>query len=308
MKQYEVIIIGGGPAGLTAAIYLERAGHPCLVLEEYVCGGQMVNTPEVENYPALSKISGAELSSSLYNQAVEQGATVEFDGVVSADLEGPEKKVTTLGGMTYTAKAVIIANGAKRRKMGIPGEEQLTGKGVAYCATCDGGFYRGQKVVVVGGGNTALEDALYLSNICEEVHLIHRRDEFRAAKVLVDALGDRENLKVHYFTVPHEVLAGEDGKVRGLAVKNVQTGETSEIPARAVFVAIGLEPDNQRFAGQVQLDQAGYILAGEDCHTNLAGVFAAGDTRTKTLRQIVTAAGDGAVAAAEAGNYLASCR
>ena len=305
MNDYDVIIIGAGPAGLTAAIYVQRAGYRSVVLEEYVAGGQMANTPEVENYPAVGKISGVELGMNLYNQVLEQGAQVEFDGVASADLTGKVKSVVTQSGRKITAGAVIIANGAKRRKLGVPGEEEYSGRGVSYCATCDGGFYKGKTTVVIGGGNTAVEDALYLANICEEVHLIHRRDAFRAGKVLVDSLLSRENIVIHYDTVLVEVLPDEGGRVVGaLKVKNVKTGAETEIPAQGVFVAVGLVPDNKVFEGQVDLDPAGYIAAGEDTRTNLPGVFAAGDTRTKALRQIITAAGDGAVAASEAGSYL----
>ncbi|MEM1483683.1 thioredoxin-disulfide reductase [Oscillospiraceae bacterium PP1C4] len=307
MNEYDVLIIGAGPAGLTAAIYVQRAGYRSLVLEEYVYGGQMANTPEVENYPAIGKISGADLGMNLYNQAVEQGAQVEFDGVTSADLTGTVKSVRTQSGKTYTAKSVIVANGAKRRKLGVKGEQEFTGRGVAYCATCDGGFYKGKITVVVGGGNTAVEDALYLSNLCSHVHLIHRRDSFRAGKVLVDALEKRANITIHYDTVPLEVLPAENGQVVGaLLVKNLKTGDEAPIATQGVFVAVGLDPDNQIFTGQLTLDKAGYIVAGEDAKTNLEGVYVAGDTRTKSLRQIVTAAGDGAVAAFEAGNYLSS--
>ena len=304
MEQYDILIIGAGPAGMTAAIYGQRAGYRTLILEEAVLGGQIANTPEVENYPAVGRISGVELGMNLYNQVLEQGAQVEFDGVVSAQLAGPLKTLTTQSGKVYTARAVIIANGAKRRKLGIPGEEAYAGRGVSYCATCDGGFFKGKSTVVVGGGNTALEDALYLANLCTQVHLIHRRDTFRGGKVLVDAVLARENIQVHYDTVPVEVVSADGQKVSGLAVRNVKTGAQELLEAQGVFVAVGLAPDNQLFAGQIELDPAGYIAAGEDCKTNLEGVFAAGDTRTKTVRQIVTAAGDGAVAAAEAGNYL----
>ncbi|HIX64991.1 MAG TPA: thioredoxin-disulfide reductase [Candidatus Anaerotruncus excrementipullorum] len=304
MEQYDILIIGAGPAGMTAAIYGQRAGYRTLILEEAVLGGQIANTPEVENYPAVGKISGVELGMNLYNQVLEQGAQVEFDGVVSAQLAGPLKTLTTQSGKVYTARAVIIANGAKRRKLGIPGEEAYAGRGVSYCATCDGGFFKGKSTVVVGGGNTALEDALYLANLCTQVHLIHRRDTFRGGKVLVDAVLARENIQVHYDTVPVEVVSADGQKVSGLTVRNVKTGAQELLEAQGVFVAVGLAPDNQLFAGQIELDPAGYIAAGEDCKTNLEGVFAAGDTRTKTVRQIVTAAGDGAVAAAEAGNYL----
>ena len=304
MEQYDILIIGAGPAGMTAAIYGQRAGYRTLILEEALLGGQIANTPEVENYPAVGKISGAELGLNLYNQAIEQGAQVEFDGVVSAELSGPQKRLTTQSGKVYTARAVIIANGAKRRKLGIPGEETYAGRGVSYCATCDGGFFKGKATAVIGGGNTALEDALYLANLCTQVHLIHRRDTFRGGKVLVDAVLSRENIQVHYDTVPLEVLSADGQKVSGLAVRNVKTDAREELEVSGIFVAVGLAPDNRLFAGQVALDPAGYIVAGEDCKTNLEGVFAAGDTRTKGVRQIVTAAGDGAVAAAEAGNYL----
>ena len=307
MAAYDVIIIGAGPAGLTAAIYARRAGWTTLVLEDAVCGGQMVNTPEVENYPAVSKISGAQLSMDLYNHAVEQGADIQFDGVVTADLAGKEKTVHTRSGKEYTARAAIIANGAKRRKLGIPGEEEFAGRGVSYCATCDGGFFRNKVTAVIGGGNTAVEDALYLANLCSEVHVIHRRDTFRAGKVLTDALLSRENIVLHYDSIPLEILASDAGPVASaLRIRNVKDGSEQDIPLNGVFIAVGLAPDNQIFAGQVELDKAGYIIAGEDTHTNLEGVYAAGDTRTKTLRQIVTAAGDGAVAATEANHYLAS--
>ena len=304
MEQYDILIVGAGPAGMTAAIYGQRAGYRTLILEEALLGGQIANTPEVENYPAVGKISGVELGLNLYNQAIEQGAQVEFDGVVAADLSGSEKRLTTQSGVVYTAKAVIIANGAKRRKLGIPGEEEYAGRGVSYCATCDGGFFKGKATAVIGGGNTALEDALYLANLCTQVHLIHRRDTFRGGKVLVDAVLARENIQIHYDTVPEQVVSADGQKVSGLAVRNVKTGAQETLGVQGVFVAVGLAPDNQLFAGQVALDPAGYIIAGEDCKTNLEGVFAAGDTRTKSVRQIVTAAGDGAVAAAEAGNYL----
>ena len=194
MEQYDILIIGAGPAGMTAAIYGQRAGYRTLILEEAVLGGQIANTPEVENYPAVGKISGVELGMNLYNQVIEQGAQIEFDGVVSAQLEGTEKRLTTQSGKVYAGRAVIIANGAKRRKLGIPGEETYAGRGVSYCATCDGGFFKGKPTVVIGGGNTALEDALYLANLCTQVHLIHRRDAFRGSKVLVDRLHQNEVL------------------------------------------------------------------------------------------------------------------
>jgi thioredoxin reductase (NADPH) len=305
MNKYDVIIVGAGPAGLTAAIYVQRAGYRSLVLEEFSYGGQMANTPEVVNYPAIGKISGAELGLNLYNQAIEHGTQVEFDGVASVQLLDSIKTVATNSGKVYSAKAIILANGAKRRQLGVKGETEFAGRGVSYCATCDGGFFKEKITAVVGGGNVAVEDALYLANLCPAVHLIHRRDTLRAGKMLVEDLKKYGNIAVHYNTIVQEILPDTSGKlVGGILVKNVETGSQETIPVQGVFAAVGLRPDNEVFKGQITLDPAGYIVAGEDTKTNVAGVFAAGDTRTKSLRQIVTAAGDGAVAASEAGNYL----
>lgn len=305
MNAYDILIIGAGPAGLTAAIYARRAGLSTLILEDTTYGGQMANTPEVENYPGFEKISGAELSMNLYNQAIAQGADFQFDGVTSVSLDRSPKLVTTRSKKTYEARAVIIANGAKRRKIGIPGEEEFSGRGVSYCATCDGGFFRGKTTLVIGGGNTAVEDALYLSNLCKTVHIIHRRDEFRAGRVLVDTMLKKENIVVHYDTVPLEILPNEGGQMVGsVRVKNVKSEAESDIEVNGVFVAVGTVPDNAIFKDALELDKTGYIIADESCATSIPGVFVAGDTRTKALRQIVTAAGDGAVAASQAGQFL----
>lgn len=298
----DLIVIGAGPAGLTAAIYAARAGHTVTVLEELVFGGQVATTPEVENYPAIRKIDGVEFSMNLYNQATELGAVIEFAGATKVELEGPVKKIYS-GDKVYEAKAVIIANGAKRRKLDVPGEDRLSGKGVSYCATCDGAFYRGKVTAIVGGGNTALEDALFLANNCETVHLIHRRDSFRGNKILSDAVLARKNIVIHYDTVPKEITG--DSVVEGIVLSNLKTGEEETVPVSGVFVAVGLAPDNRLVEGQVELEN-GYIKAGEDCATNLPGVFAAGDTRTKAIRQIVTAASDGAIAAVNASTYISS--
>lgn len=298
----DVLIIGAGPAGLSAAIYALRAGHTAVVLEELIYGGQVANTPDVENYPAIGHISGVDFAMNIYNQAVALGADVQFDGAAAVDLTGPVKKVTTTGGKVWEAKTVIIANGARRRKLECPGEAEFTARGVSYCATCDGAFYRGQDVAIVGGGNTALEDAMFLANNCKTVHLIHRRDTFRGNQILVDALLKKENITIHYDSVPQRITGEQT--VSGITLKNVKTEEETSVPVSGVFVAVGLIPDNALFADQITLDPAGYVQAGEDCHTNLPGVFVAGDTRTKTLRQIVTAASDGAMAAVEASNYI----
>ena len=302
MNDYDVIIIGAGPAGLTAAIYVQRAGYRSVVLEEYVAGGQMANTPEVENYPAVGKISGVELGMNLYNQVLEQGAQVEFDGVASADLTGKVKSVVTQSGRKITAGAVIIANGAKRRKLGVPGEEEYSGRGVSYCATCDGMFYRGKTVVVVGGGNTAVSDVLYLSRLCEKVYLVHRRDTLRASKVYLDPLQKAENVEFVWDSEVKQLL--RDQAVTGVRVRNKKTGEERDIPCDGVFVAVGYLPNTELYRGQVELDEAGYVLADETTQTNLPGVFAVGDLRKKPLRQVVTAASDGAVAAHFIEEYL----
>lgn len=297
----DVIIIGAGPAGLSAAIYALRAGHSAVVLEELVYGGQVANTPEVENYPAIQKIGGVEFAMNIYNQAVALGADVRFDGVTKVELTGSPKKVWT-GEKCIEGKTVIIANGAKRRKLGVPGEEQFAARGVSYCATCDGAFYRGKEVAIVGGGNTALEDAMFLANNCTKVHLIHRRDAFRGNKILVDAVLTKENILIHYDSVPMEITGS--ATVEHFTIKNVKTEESTVLDVEGVFVAVGLDPDNKIFEGQITLSEGGYIQADESCHTNLPGVFVAGDTRTKALRQIVTAASDGAIAAVEASNYM----
>ena len=299
--MYDIIIIGGGPAGLSAAIYARRAGVSVLVLEQTMYGGQMMNTPEVENYPGVPLMGGADLAVEFYRQAADLGAEILLEGVESLDLTGEVKRVRTAGG-EHEGKTVILANGAKRRKLGCPGEEQFAGRGVSYCATCDGAFFKGKEVAIVGGGNTALEDALFLSNHCTAVHLIHRRDQFRGGKILADAVLARANIQVHYDAAVEEIHGS--AKVEAVTLRNLKTDERTRLPVAGVFVAVGLEPENGFVAGQVDLDKAGYILSGEDCKTNLPGVYAAGDTRTKTVRQIITAAADGAVAAIEASNRV----
>ena len=296
----DLLIVGGGCAGLTAAIYGIRAGLSVTVLEGGFAGGQIAITNEIENYPGYVKISGPDLAMKIYDQAQALGADIRLEEAVAASLSPSVKSIRTAEG-DYEGKSVIIANGVKRRMLGCPGEEKLTGKGVSYCATCDGAFFKGKDVAVVGGGNTALEDALFLSNLCETVHLIHRRNAFRGEKHLADAVKSRRNILFHGETVVKEFL-GEKA-VTAVIQQNTVSKAEEILPVSAVFVAIGLIPDNHIFT-ELSLDPNGYITAGEDCKTNIDGVFAAGDTRTKTLRQILTAASDGATAAFQAANYV----
>ena len=298
---YDIAIIGAGPAGLSAAIYAQRAGFNTITFEANVHGGQIINTPEVENYPALGKVSGVEYAMSIYEQAVGFGATIEYKAVTDTQLEGEIKTLKCADGSEYQAKAVIIATGVVRRKLEIPGEDRLLGAGVSYCATCDGLFFKDKTAVVVGGGNTALEDAVYLASVCEKVYLIHRRDEFRGAKHEVAKVLSNPKIEILYDTIPLSIDGM--GKVESLRVKNVKTGEETVLSTSAVFVAVGLIPQNEMFAGKVDMTD-GYISADESCTTNIPGVFVAGDTRTKSLRQLVTATADGAIAGTAAANYL----
>ncbi|WP_040197963.1 thioredoxin-disulfide reductase [Candidatus Soleaferrea massiliensis] len=299
----DVMIIGAGIAGLTAAVYATRAGKSVAVVEENVYGGQIVNTPEIENYPGYLAISGVELSQNLYDQATKAGAQVLFETVVSIELDGEIKLIKTKQN-TYEARTLIIATGVKRRLLDKPGEAEFSGKGVSYCATCDGAFYKGRDVAVVGGGNTAVDDAIYLSNICRTVYVIHRRDQFRADQVLIDKLQARENVKILYDHVVERIDGESAGTVSGLTVQNVKTQESAALSVSGVFVAIGLQPNNQIFEHLVELDENGYIKAGEDCRTNMPGIFVAGDNRTKDVRQLITAAADGCVSAVGAVGML----
>ncbi|MFQ9934460.1 MAG: thioredoxin-disulfide reductase [Lachnospiraceae bacterium] len=294
-----IIIIGAGTAGLTSAIYALRAGKNVLVLEEKMYGGQIINTPDIENYPGFKNISGYEFATNLYNQAKELGMIYKNEKVLEIQEDSNGTKTVVTDKETYTAKAVIIASGAKNRPLGIDREQEFTGKGVSYCATCDGAFFRGRDVAVVGGGNTALEDSLFLSSYCNTVYVIHRRDEFRGDVREVEKLKAKDNVKLIMDSQVTDII-GED-MVSGIKVKNLKGGEEREIKVNGLFIAIGQMPDNERFKNLVDLDEKGYIIAGEDCRTSTAGIFAAGDCRTKNVRQLVTAAGDGAVAA------LAAC-
>ena len=300
----DVLIIGAGPAGLSAAIYVQRSGKKAVCLEALVVGGQIVNTPDIANYPGIKKTSGFEFSMGLYEQATELGAEVEYEKAVSIKKEEDDFHVLTESGKVFTSKAVIIATGAKNRHLGINKEEALTGHGISYCATCDGAFYKKKDVAVNGGGNTALEDALFLSNYCNKVYIIHRRDEFRGEPDSLEAVKSKENVELVLNSTIDEIKG--DTALEAVVVKNKETGELREIPVAGLFIAIGQEPDNKDFEDVALLDKAGYIDAGEDCKTKTPGVFVAGDCRTKSVRQLTTAASDGAVAALAACAYISS--
>ena len=296
----DIIIIGAGTAGLSAAIYALRAGKSVLLMEQLTYGGQIINTPEVENYPGIKSISGFDFAQGLYEQAEALGAELKYEQVTGIE-DGEVKKVKTSGG-EYECKAIILATGAKNRPLGLDKETEFIGSGISYCATCDGAFFKGRVVAVNGGGNTALEDALFLSNYCKKVYLIHRRDEFRGEAKQVDKLKEKENIEFVLNSTITELL-GED-ELKGVRVHDKVSGEDKDIELDGLFIAIGQMPENAAFAPLVELDKGGYIVAGEDCRTNVDGIYAAGDCRTKTVRQLTTAAADGAVAALAACAYI----
>lgn len=295
--MYDIIIVGAGPAGLTAAIYACRAKKSVLVLEANTYGGQIVGTPDIENYPVEEHISGFDFATRLYNQTKNLGAEIKFEKVVEIQ-DGKLKKVMTPKN-SYECKALILATGAENRKLGLPNEDELVGKGVSYCSTCDGMFYKGKDVAVVGGGNSALEDAIYLSDICNTVYLIHRRDIFRADETLINELSNHENIKCIMNSRVTKLIA--DDKLNSI---EVTSDEVSILSVEGIFISVGRVPENQNFAKVINLNDFGYVIASEDCHTNVDGIFVAGDNRTKLLRQLVTATGDGAVAATEAIKYI----
>ena len=299
--MYDVIVVGAGPAGMTAAIYARRASKTVLLLEAVSYGGQIINTPDIENYPVEAHISGFDFSQKLYEQTKALGAEFKFEKVVEIKDENGVKTVITNKG-SYEGKAVIIATGSENRKLGVDGEDALRGRGISYCATCDGNFYRNKVVAVVGGGNTALEDALYLADLAEKVYLIHRRDSFRGEETTVSRLKERQNVEFIYNSTVTKLIA--EKRLKAIEVTDKISGSVREIELNGLFVAVGRVPENQNFANLVELDEAGYIVAGEDCRTKCAGVFVAGDNRTKTLRQLVTATADGAMAATEAVKYI----
>lgn len=301
--QVDILIIGGGTAGLTASIYAARAGRKSIVLEAQACGGQIVNTERIDNYPGLPGISGFEYAEKLKTQASDLGVDIRLERVRSLERNG-NRWIAVTRRHCYDAAAVIIAAGAVNRHLGIPREVELTGSGISYCAVCDGSFFKGKDVAVSGGGNTALEDADYLSRICHKVYLIHRRDQFRGDAANVDKLEMRDNVE---FVLNSNVtgLIGSP-KLTGVEVTDKVTGQKRTLDVSGLFVAIGQVPQNDAFADLVDLDEGGYIIAGEDCKTKAPGIFAAGDCRAKSVRQLTTAASDGAVAALAADAYISN--
>ena len=299
---YDIIIIGAGPAGLTSAIYAKRANKNILVLEAKNYGGQIINTLDIENYPANEHISGFDFATNLYNQAKNFGAEIKYEKVVDINNLGKEKEVITTKN-TYKTKTIIIATGSENRKLGLPNEDEFAGKGISYCATCDGAFYKEKTVAVVGGGNTALEDALYLADLASKVYLIHRRDEFRGEESTINLLKEKDNIEFLYNS--NVTKLNTKDRLESIEVTS-NDGEIRTIDVDALFIAIGRIPENQNFAKLINLDNAGYIISNEYCHTNVEGIFVAGDNRVKELRQLVTATSDGAIAAVEAIKYINS--
>ena len=291
--MYDIIIIGAGPAGLTAALYARRANKKVLILEAKSYGGQIVNANNVENYPGIPSISGFDLATNMYNQVKELDAEIKFETALHID----SNKTVTTNKETYQAKAIILATGAENRKLNIEKEEDFVGKGVSYCATCDGNFFKNKEVAVVGGGNTALEDAIYLSNIAKKVYLIHRRDNFRGETKYYNELKTKDNVEL----ILNSNVTKLNGKNTLESIEITNNDNTiKEIPVSGLFIAVGQSPKNEIFANIIKLDEYGYIESSDGVHTNVEGIYVAGDTRVKTLRQLTTAVSDGSIAATTA--------
>lgn len=300
--MYDILIIGAGPAGLTAAIYAARAGKSVLLLEKETFGGQITHSPKVENYPGFLEMSGNQFAERLIDQAIAQGAEIELDRAISINNADTCKIVETESGKKYEALSVIIAAGSRHRHLGVEREDSLVGKGISYCAVCDGPFYAGKNVAIIGGGNTALQEAVMLSDICESVTLIQNLPYLTGEETLIEKLYLRDNVKFIFGSVVTSFIG--ENQLEGLEIKKTSTEAISRLFVDGVFVAIGQEPENKPFANVAELNDYGYIVAGESCETGTPGIFVAGDCRTKTIRQIVTASGDGAVAAVAACKYV----
>ena len=300
--MYDILIVGGGPGGLTAAIYALRAGKSVLVIEKNGFGGQIAYSPKVENIPGTIAISGAEFADQLTEQAMNLGADVELENVIKAEKLDGIFRVETEEGSTFQGRSLILALGVKHRMLGLPGEEGLVGNGISFCAVCDGAFYTGQEVAMIGGGNSALQEALLLSEVCKKVTVVQNLADFTGERKLADALLSKENVEVHFSTVV-SAYRTENGKFSGLDLKK-DSGETFSIACDGAFLAVGLEPRNGAFAALADLNSWGYFDSAEDCVTKTPGLFVAGDCRSKRIRQVVTASADGAVAAMAACSYL----
>jgi len=304
LNTYDTIIIGGGPAGLSAGIYAMRSRLNAILVERLMPGGQMMLTDFVENYPGFaSGIGGPDLSAAMEQQARGLGLEIISSEVLSVDLSGEEKVVVTADG-ELRAPTVILAMGATPRRLGVPGEDRLIGKGVSYCATCDGAFFRDKDIAVVGGGNTAVQDAVFLTRFAKKVTIIHRRDALRATRILQERAFKNPRIEIAWNSIVAEVKG--DSKVESLVLEDARDGSRRVLPLDGVFVLVGTDPNTEFVRGHIILDPAGYIITDEDMHTNVAGVFAAGDCRRKSLRQMVTAAADGAIAAVSAERYIES--
>lgn len=301
--MYDILIIGAGPAGLTAAVYALRAGKTVLVMEKNSFGGQIAFSPKVENIPGFREVSGAEFADRLTEQAMGLGADMELENVTALERQEGFFQVHTESGAVFEAASVILATGVKHRLLGLPGEEELVGNGLSFCAVCDGAFYEGQEVAMIGGGNSALQEALLLAEVCKKVTVVQNLDFFTGEKKLADSLLTKANVEVFFGTVVTEYLT-ENGGLTGLRLRREATEEQWVLPLDGAFLAIGLVPENGAFAGLTELNPLGYFASGEDCATKTPGLFVAGDCRSKTIRQVVTAAGDGAIAAMGACRYL----
>ena len=301
--MYDILIVGGGPAGLTAAIYALRAGKTVLVVEKNGFGGQIAYSPKVENIPGFSVVTGTEFADKLTEQAMGLGADVELEKVISVEKTDAGFTVSTEEGGAYQAKAVILALGVKHRTLGLPGEEELIGNGISFCAVCDGAFYTGQHAAMIGGGNSAMQEALLLSEVCSKVTIVQNLADFTGEKKLAQALAEKENVEVFFNTVVTGYETA-DGALCGLQLRNEQTGAESHLSVDGAFLAVGLQPENEPFAALAGLNDWGYFDTAEDCCTKTPGLFVAGDCRSKRIRQVVTAAADGAIAAMAACHYL----